>query len=199
MYNPATGTQQLWNWDAASRTFGLFVEDTWKARKNLTLTLGLALRRQRQSVVEERFHGVRQLLLGYRADTKQEQIANGLCQSRRTMLCCTPSTTCGVLASALPGIPPDNGDWAVRGGLGIYNNWLTSANVQEEFRGSPPGLVLPTFFAGTARLRPIFVLGNQQQATVWIYVPDVRQGGLRSRRGPRCRRQLRHRRHQSAA
>ena len=39
MYNPATGTQQLWNWDAASRTFGLFVEDTWKARKNLTLTL----------------------------------------------------------------------------------------------------------------------------------------------------------------
>ncbi len=43
MYNPNTGTQQLWNWDAASRTFGLFVEDTWKARKNLTLTLGSAL------------------------------------------------------------------------------------------------------------------------------------------------------------
>ena len=41
MYNPSTGTQQLWNWDAAARTFGLFVEDTWKARKNLTLTLGL--------------------------------------------------------------------------------------------------------------------------------------------------------------
>src|SRR3954453_21681643 len=41
MYNPATGQQQLWNWDAASRTFGLFVEDTWKARRNLTLTLGL--------------------------------------------------------------------------------------------------------------------------------------------------------------
>ena len=40
MYNPATGQQQLWNWDAASRTFGLFVQDTWKARKNLTLTLG---------------------------------------------------------------------------------------------------------------------------------------------------------------
>src|SRR4051794_1164701 len=35
MYNPATGQQQLWNWDAAARTFGLFVEDIWKARKNL--------------------------------------------------------------------------------------------------------------------------------------------------------------------
>ena len=41
MYDPATGTQKLWNWDAASRTFGLFVQDTWKARRNLTLTLGL--------------------------------------------------------------------------------------------------------------------------------------------------------------
>ena len=40
-YNPQTGTEQLWSWDAASRTFGLFVEDTWKARKNLTVTLGL--------------------------------------------------------------------------------------------------------------------------------------------------------------
>ena len=43
MYNPATGQQQLWNWDAASRTFGLFVEDTWKARRNLTVTVGIAV------------------------------------------------------------------------------------------------------------------------------------------------------------
>src|SRR5580700_3146284 len=40
-YNPQTGTEQLWSWDAASRTFGLFAQDTWKAKKNLTLTLGL--------------------------------------------------------------------------------------------------------------------------------------------------------------
>src|SRR5439155_23154812 len=40
MYNPITGQQTLWDWDAASKTWGLFVEDTWKARRNLTLTLG---------------------------------------------------------------------------------------------------------------------------------------------------------------
>ena len=40
MYNPNTGQQQLWSWDAASKTWGVFVEDTWKARRNLTLTLG---------------------------------------------------------------------------------------------------------------------------------------------------------------
>ncbi len=35
MYNPKPGPQQLWNWDAASRTFGLFAEDNWKAGRTL--------------------------------------------------------------------------------------------------------------------------------------------------------------------
>src|SRR6202011_4466862 len=37
-YNPATGTQQLANWDAAARTFGVFVGDIWNDRRQLTLT-----------------------------------------------------------------------------------------------------------------------------------------------------------------
>ena len=42
---------------------------------------------------------------------------------------------------------------------GVYNNWLTQANVQEEFRGSPPGPITPTFTQGTAT-PPLFVLGT---------------------------------------
>ena len=62
------------------------------------------------------------------------------------MPCCTRSTISLARALGFAWDPTGNGDWAVRGGLGLYNNWLTSANVQEEFRGSPPGLVTPTFF-----------------------------------------------------
>ena len=40
MYDPITGQQKLWEWNAASRTWGAFVQDTWKARRNLTVTLG---------------------------------------------------------------------------------------------------------------------------------------------------------------
>ena len=40
MYDPLTGQQKLWEWNAASRTWGVFVQDTWKARRNLTVTLG---------------------------------------------------------------------------------------------------------------------------------------------------------------
>jgi outer membrane receptor protein involved in Fe transport len=41
MYSPITGQPVLWSWNAASKTWGLFAEDTWKARRDLTLTLGL--------------------------------------------------------------------------------------------------------------------------------------------------------------
>src|SRR2546429_6123672 len=34
------------------------------------------------------------------------------------------------------------GDWLLRGGFGMYSNWLTPANIQEEFRGNPPSLIL---------------------------------------------------------
>ena len=88
-YNPATGTQQLWSWDAASRTFGLFAQDTWKARKNLTVTLGLAIRRQRQPMVQEPIDRVWKLLSGNRPDragTNRERIRQGHSQ-RIAALC----------------------------------------------------------------------------------------------------------------
>ena len=72
--------------------------------------------------------------------------------------------------------PTGNGDWVVRGGFGIYNNWLTQANVQEEFRGSPPGEVDADLCCGRygERAGSYFRSRKQQQAPVWIYVPDFR-------------------------
>ena len=77
--------------------------------------------------------------------------------------------------------PTGKGDWVVRGGFGIYNNWLTSANVQEEFRGSPPGLVLPVFFAGTAT-PPIFGLGTGNKPPFGFTFPTF-AGGLNAQGG----------------
>jgi hypothetical protein len=175
-YNPQTGTEQLWSWDAASRTFGLFVEDTWKAMKNLTVTLGLRYddsgnpwSKSPSTVFGNFYRGT--------GSTEQAQVADGVARPTHNALLGSVNN----LFSPRVGVawdPTGHGDWVVRGGFGIYNNWLTQANVQEEFRGNPPGFVNPTFVAGgtPSAQAPIFVLGNSSKPPFGFTFPTFGPG-----------------------
>jgi hypothetical protein len=56
----------------------------------------------------------------------------------------------------------------------MYSNWLTPANIQEEFRGNPPGLILPTFFSGNAPAnRPVFVQGTSAKPPFGFVFPQL--------------------------
>jgi hypothetical protein len=158
MYNPITGQQQLWSWNAASKTWGLFVQDTWKARRNLTLTLGFRYDDQGNPYSRSDTTVFGNFYLG-QGSTFQDQVAGGVATPTSHALKHTPRAYQPRIGAAWD--INGKGDWVLRGGFGMYSNWLTPANIQEEFRGNPPGLILPTFVATNAPAnRPIFTQGS---------------------------------------
>jgi hypothetical protein len=179
MYNPTTGTQALWSWDAASKTFGAFAEDTWQVSRKLTLTLGLRYDDSGNPWSKSATTVFGNFYLGT-GTTRAEQITNGYAKATPNALLHAVDNLWSPRAGFVWD-PTGKGDWAVRGGAGIFDNWLTSANVQEEFRGSPPGLVEPTFFAGTST-PPIFGLGSTNKPPFGFTFPTF-PGGLNSQGG----------------
>jgi Carboxypeptidase regulatory-like domain len=177
MYNPATGLPQLWSWDAASRTWGAFAQDVWRVKSNLTLTLGVRYDDSGNPWSKSPTTVFGNFYLGPGA-TFNDQVANGFAKATHNAL----NHSVNDLISprvAIAWDPTGHGVWAVRGGFGIYNNWLTSANVQEEFRGNPPGLVQPTFFPGGVpgvSGPPIFVLGTSNKPPFGFTNPTFTAG-----------------------
>jgi Carboxypeptidase regulatory-like domain len=171
MYNPNTGQQQLWSWDAASKTWGIFVEDTWKARRNLTLTLGFRFDNQGNPYSKTPTTVFGNFYLGT-GSSLEDQVAGGYANPTHNALLRTP-----LVASPRIGAAWDvngKGDWVLRGGFGMFSNWLTPANIQEEFRGNPPGLINPTFYAANAPgNQPVFVQGTSSTPPFGFTFPSL--------------------------
>jgi len=177
MYNPITGSPVLWSWNARSRTWGAFAMDTWKIKTNLTLTLGVRYDDSGNPWSDSPTTVFGNFYLGP-GQTFDQQVANGFAKQTHNAL----NHSVNDLISpriAVAWDPTGHGVWAVRGGFGIYNNWLTSANIQEEFRGNPPGPVQPTFLPnGVPGVSDplIFGLGNSNKPPFGFPTPGFTAG-----------------------
>ena len=180
-YNPLTGKPILWDWNAAGTTWGLFAEDTWRVRRNITINVGLRwddfgnpYSRDPLTVFGNFFLGAGQTTL--------QQIANGAAIQHHNAL----NRSITNVLSPRGGIawdPTGSGQWSVRAGAGVFHNWPTLANVQEQYRGNPPGPIYPTFFAGTAT-PPLLSLGTNNTTPPFGYTyPTVAAGQLDARGG----------------
>ncbi len=179
-YNSLTGQHNQWNWDAAGITHGLFAEDTWVARNNLTLTLGVRwddfgnpYSRNADTVFGNFIYGPGTVI--------SDQTANGFVVARKHAL----NRSITDIFSPRAGVSWDitgNGKWLVKGGAGIYHNWPTMANLQEEFRGNPPGSIRPTFFGGQ-NPAPIFMFGTSNTPDYGFEFPTLTTPILDSKNG----------------
>ena len=174
MYDPIAGQQKLWEWNAASRNWGVFAQDTWTARRNLTVTLGFRYDDQGNPYSRTDTTVFGNFYLGS-GSTFQQQVATGVARPTPDALNQSPKAFNPRIGTAWD--VTGKGDWVVRGGFGVYANWLTQANVQEEFRGNPPGLILPTFFAGSST-PPIFAQGNSSTPPFGFTFPSLAGSAL---------------------
>ena len=173
-YSPQTGLVQLWDWDAASSTYGFFANDVWKVRKNLTLTVGFRFDNEGNPYALNSYTVFGNFILGP-GSTFNQQIASGSTQASHYALNHAPKTYNPRLGFAWD--VTGSGSWLLRGGFGMFSNALTSANIQEEYRGDTPGTLQPTFEAGTST-PPIFSLGTGSTPPFGFVTPSMVGGPL---------------------
>ncbi len=157
--NPLTGQAGQVLFDGQETPFGLFVEDDWKARPNLSFTL--SLRWDDFSNITPSGpaanSGVSDNIILGSGSTIAQQIANATVQS-----------VGGVFAHSMKnnwsprvGIawdPSKRGLWSIRGGVGLYHDWVALGQAVDEMRTNPPASIGSPCISVVCPIAPVFAL-----------------------------------------
>lgn len=179
-YNPLSGERDQYNWNAAGVTHGVFAEDTWKVSPRFTANFGLRwddfgnpYSRSSNTAFSNFYYGPGQTL--------QDRTANGVLIRHEHAL----NRSITDVFSPRGGIAWDvtgNGNWLVKGGAGFFHNWPTLANLQEEYRGNPPGDIFPTFYGGQSPA-PVFGFGTSNEKPFNFPSPAITAYSLNEKGG----------------
>ena len=170
-YDPVSGQKTQYSWDAAGITHGAFLEDTWKVNRKLTLNYGLRWDDFGNPYSRTPSTAFGNFFLGP-GPTLQAQIANASVVEHHHAL--NRSIT-DVFSPRIGAAwdPAGDGKWVVKGGFGFFHNWPTLANLQEQYRGNPPGNIFPTFQTGTSSPAPVFSLGTSNSKPFGFVYPTL--------------------------
>ncbi len=143
-YNPLTGDAGKVVFGGQTNPFGFFAQDDWKVKSNLSVTLALRW----DDFTNHTAWGnsgfqFSSLILGS-GSTLSQQVADA-----------SVAPVSGVFSNSQtnywsPRIgfawdPSRTGKWSIRGGIGVYRDWISLGQSVDEMRTNPPGLVSATF------------------------------------------------------
>jgi hypothetical protein len=160
-YNPLTGLAGTVQYGGQENPFGFFAQDDWKVKSNLSLTLSMRWDDFSNHTPWGNSNFQFSALNLGTAGTFNEQVQYA-----------TVGTVPAVFASAMKNIfsprigfawdPTKNGRWAVRGGVGVYHDWIAMGQTIDQTRNNPPGVLSETFtdVAPTVNGIPGQPLGN---------------------------------------
>ncbi len=180
-YNPVSGQRTQYDWNAAGITHGAFIEDNWKATRTLTMNYGLRWDDYGNPYSRSANTQFGNFFLGS-GPTLQQQIAQASVVPHHHALNRSITDVMSPRAG-LSWAPGGSDKWVIKGGAGFFHNWPTLANLQEEYRGNPPGNIFPTFFS-TQGPAPVFGLGTSNEKPFGFPAPVLparplnAQGGL---------------------
>jgi len=177
--DPLTGQLKRYRFGAAADTIGLFVQDEWKVRANLTLTLSLRYDDFGNAYGIQDFLYTN-LYVGS-GNTYAERIReaavrrqDGQFTSRRKNYW---SPRFGYAWS-----PGKSRKWSVRGGVGLYYDWITLGESIDRVNINPPNFLFPNV-GQLLPIRPIFNIGQQDTFPYGFTLPAIPSVGLDARGG----------------
>lgn len=157
--NPLTGQAGLVLFNGQENPWGLFLQDDWKARSNLSFTF--SLRWDDFSNITPSGpaaeSGVNENIFLGSGSTMAEQIANATVHSES-----------GVFAHAIDNIwsprigfawdPSKTGKWSLRGGVGVYHDWIALGQAVDEMRTNPPASIGSPCISVICPIQPVFAV-----------------------------------------
>lgn len=156
-YNPVTGNPAPANYEYAMTTGGAFAEDTWKATRNLTINYGI-----RYDNFGNAYPVNGTILSNFHpgpGTTFADRIAGGVMKQQSHVT----NHDQNWIFSPRVGVawdPTGVGKWVVRGGFGVYRDWITLGNEENGMSTNPPAFVVPTFYNNGSTSAPIFGYGT---------------------------------------
>lgn len=178
-FNPLTGKVADGAYRHLLNTNGAFVQDEWKARPNLTLTLGIRWDDYGNPHPDSKTGQEGNVFLASGSDL-DTRVANASVKP-------VQHTYAGRLNnnwSPRMGFaynPGNSGKMVVRGGIGLYHNWIPLGE-DNRVRQNPPGLITPTFNKGDP-IPPLFALGTTDVPPFGFPFPTIPAGSLDSHGG----------------
>ncbi len=184
-YNPLTGAVGQIPFAGQTNPWGLFVQDDWKVRKNLSFTLALRWDDFSNHTPSgpAPLSGISSNVI-VAGDTTAARLSNISTASVQTVN--------GVFANSMknnwsPRIgfawdPSKTGKWSIRGGIGVYHDWITLGQSVDELRNNPPGVIYPSFSVNTA-IQPVFALAGSPTYPLNYPLPAIPAGTLNAQGG----------------
>ena len=184
-YNPLTGLAGTVIFGGQTNPFGFFVQDDWKVKSNLSLTLSMRWDDFGNHTPWGNLGFTFSSLILSPGGNFNTEVANA-----------SVGTVPGVFANDMKNLfsprigfswdPSKKGTWAVRGGVGVYHDWVVLGQSVDEMRLNPPGVLSETFTSVAPNGTPLgnyFSVAPNASYPWGFTLPTIPAGSLNSHGG----------------